>query len=206
MSKCSVTRTISYSTRFTAYEIIYFGLNCCLCYKAARKNAGACRSESRTNTFSVMAASICMQTFYPSPRLNPCFLSFWFHLHFLHRIFLGIYDKWFSTLKCCQNLRNKYSIPRRVQQFIVKLLKLSHSSGFWPFFITHCGTVFSTFRDWYRPIAMRPHGWEVPIPHSPAIMQISVSWLKLSSSLSDVYCWRTCGMRSSFNNAFCVPK
>jgi len=75
-SKCSFTRTIRCSTRFTAYRIIYFGLNCCLCYKAARNNAGASRSESRTNTFSVMAASICMQTFYPSPHLNPCFLSF----------------------------------------------------------------------------------------------------------------------------------
>ena len=47
-----------------------------VCYKAARNNTGVCRSESRTSTFSVMAASICMPTIYPSPHLNPCFLSF----------------------------------------------------------------------------------------------------------------------------------
>ena len=33
---------------------------------------------------------------------------------------------------------------------------------------------------------MRPRGSEVAIPHSAALMQISVSWLKLISSLSDV--------------------
>lgn len=82
-----------------------------------------------------MAASLCMQTFYPSPHLNPCFLSFWFHLHFLHRIFLGICDKGFPTLNCCQHFRDKYSIQR--SGITISSQDVQMKSGFWPLVITH---------------------------------------------------------------------
>jgi len=180
--------------------------NCCLCHKAARNNAAVCSGESRTNTFSVMAASICMHTFYPSPHLNPCFLSFWFHLHFLHRIFLGIYDKRFSYIEQLptspwQIFHTKQSIA--IYSQAVKIVS-------W----------FRILTFLYHPLrySLLDLSWLIPtnrnetaclrsrFPHSPSLMQISVSWLKFCSSLSDVCCWRTCGMRSSFNNAVCAPK
>jgi len=58
-SKCSVTRAICYSTRFTAYKIIHFGLNCCMCYKAARMQVPVAVSHAPTPSVSWLPPFVC---------------------------------------------------------------------------------------------------------------------------------------------------
>ena len=62
-------------------------------------------------------------------------------------------------------------------------------SRFRLFLVTHFNTIFSTFREWFRRIMMRPHGWLAGYPHSPAIAQITLSSVKLRLSLSQFDCF-----------------
>jgi len=44
----------------------------------------------------------------------------------------------------------------------------------------------STFRDWFWPIEIRPHGWRVSYPNSVVISQITLNSAKLSVLLTEV--------------------
>jgi hypothetical protein len=56
--------------------------------------------------------------------------------------------------------------------------------------VTHFNTTVSTFYDQFQPIGMRRHGCQVGFPHSPPIVQIALSSVKLrlSSKLIALLC------------------
>jgi hypothetical protein len=72
--------------------------------------------------------------------------------------------------------------------------------GLRPSVITHINTIFSTFRDWFRRIGMKAVGRKFAFPHSPAIVHITLSSVKLCPSLSDVAAFVRYGMRFPFNH------
>jgi hypothetical protein len=51
--------------------------------------------------------------------------------------------------------------------------------GFRPIVAIKFGKVVLNFRDQFRRIGMRPHGWGDSFPHSPAVVQINLSSAKL---------------------------
>ena len=44
-----------------------------------------------------------------------------------------------------------------------------------PYVIAHRNTFLSTIRDCFQQIGMRPRGWQFVFPHTPAIMQFTLS-------------------------------
>ena len=57
-------------------------------------------------------------------------------------------------------------------------------------YISNFSAVLSTFRDWFPRIRMKPRDWQVGLPHSHPIAQLTHSPTKLcpSSSVSDCIC------------------
>jgi hypothetical protein len=58
----------------------------------------------------------------------------------------------------------------------------------------HCHPFYkivSTLHDRLRHIWMRSHVWQVAFPHSPAVVQITLSAVKLYLSLSEIECFHS---------------
>lgn len=62
----------------------------------------------------------------------------------------------------------------------------AYCSGFWRFVITHCNTSVWTFPDCFLRTRMRPRGWRVSFLNFPAILQITLSSVRLCLLLSEV--------------------
>jgi len=63
---------------------------------------------------------------------------------------------------------------------------LEEKNGFPPFVTNHINITVSATCSWVQQTGMRPCGWQIGFPHSPAIAQIIISSVNLCLSLSEV--------------------
>ena len=62
-------------------------------------------------------------------------------------------------------------------------------SRYQPYMITHFNTIITNFHDQFQRIRMRPQCCQVSFTHSPPIVQITRSSVKLCLPLSEVHCF-----------------
>ena len=58
-----------------------------------------------------------------------------------------------------------------------------------PLMITHFNTIIANFHDQFQHISTKPHCCQVSFTHSPPIVQITLSPVKLCLPLSEVHCF-----------------
>ena len=61
-------------------------------------------------------------------------------------------------------------------------------STVWSVMFANFNVIISTICEWFQQTGMRPPGWWVGFPHSPAIAQTTVSSVRLCLALSEVEC------------------
>lgn len=110
----------------------------------------------------------------------------------------------FMFCKCCM----KFCIQHWSRGSLIAGVQKPWDSEFQPLVKVHFNTILLNACDWFQQIGMGPLGLWVSFPHSPAIMQIAVSSVLLSLSVSEFDGFHAWWNEISFNDSVCfmLPK